>query len=241
MSIKVYPYKQGSKSASVLAKHLQGKVLKVEGSKFKPKNTDIVVNWGASSLPSFSPARVLNSDLSKNKDKLVAFKYMKEGGVSIPPFYTDKEEIPEDGYPVMCRTILNGHSASGLVVANSPEECVQAQLYTKYIKKKDEYRVHVFQGEVFFVQRKAKKQGVTEVNWKVRNLANGFVFVEADLEAVPECVKEQAVKACEALGLDFGGVDVIYNEQSSTAYVLEVNCACGLEERTAEKYALAII
>jgi D-alanine-D-alanine ligase-like ATP-grasp enzyme len=71
----------------------------------------------------------------------------------------------------------------------------------------------------------------------VRNLANGFVYVFD--EAPPACVKEEAIKALESTGLAFGAVDVIYNQQQDKAYVLEINTAPGLEQRTAEAYALA--
>jgi glutathione synthase/RimK-type ligase-like ATP-grasp enzyme len=45
--------------------------------------------------------------------------------------------------------------------------------------------------------------------------------------------------AVAALGLDFGGVDVIWNERRQMAYVLEVNTACGLEGQTVNDYAEA--
>ena len=38
------------------------------------------------------------------------------------------------------------------------------------------------------------------------------------------------------LGLDFGAVDVIWNEHESKAYVLEINTAPGLEGSTVEDY-----
>ena len=47
----------------------------------------------------------------------------------------------------------------------------------------------------------------------------------------------EATKAVAALGLDFGAVDVIYNEKYGRAYVLEVNTAPGLGEGIAIMYA----
>jgi D-alanine-D-alanine ligase-like ATP-grasp enzyme len=69
----------------------------------------------------------------------------------------------------------------------------------------------------------------------VRNLANGFVYVIEGM--VPKCVADEAHKALESTGLAFGAVDVIWNEYQNKAYVLEINTAPGLEERTAEAYA----
>lgn len=244
MAFKVYPYKQGSRSAKELANLLGGKVLKLQGSKFRPKVGDTVVNWGSGKIPEFGPARVLNPDTSSASNKLTAFKKMSEVGVSIPDVWEGRravEEAPNGCYPLVCRTKLTGHSGEGIVIANTPEELVDAPLYTRYIKKQDEYRVHVMHKKPFFIQRKARKLDVVEPNWQIRNLAGGFVFVEAAINEVPQDVLDQAENAVEALDLDFGGVDVIWNQKERKAYVLEVNTACGLEERTAARYAEEIL
>lgn len=241
MSIKIYPYKQGSKSAKTLAEAVEGKVLKIQGSKFKPKAKDIVINWGSGNVPAFGPAKVLNQNAGNSSNKLVAFKKFSEAGVTVPEFWTKREELPEGVFPIVCRTKLTGHSGEGIVIANNKEELVDAPLYTKYVKKKDEYRVHIFNGEVIFLQRKARRIEEENPNWMIRNLANGFVFVETQEADTPAVVVKEAKKAIKALDMDFGGVDVVYNAKEGKAYVLEVNSACGLEERTAEKYAGAVL
>jgi len=248
MRFKVYPYKQGSRSAKMLAVALGGKVLKRINSKFVPKAGDVVINWGSSNVPDFGPATVLNRYVDVAQCKLSTFKALSAAGVHIPQFTESKEVVQvANHWPIVCRTNLKGHSGDGIVIANNASELVDAPLYTKYIKKKDEYRVHIIrspdpdpdvtQFKAFFIQRKAKKSGVTNPNWKVRNLAGGFSFKEVNYNDVPTCVIAEAYKAMYALNLDFGGVDVIYNEKTDAAYVLEINTACGLEERTADKYA----
>lgn len=252
--IKIYSYKVGSASAKALATALGCKVLKHEGSKYKPRKGDVVVNWGSSRIPDLGDATILNADVSSAACKLATFDILSGAGVRTPCFATNLDEAEWDLYfPVVCRTVLNGHSGEGIVIAETPEELVEAPLYTEYVKKKDEYRVHVFNGEAFFVQRKARRLEVEEPDWRVRNLAGGFVFVEVpvvrndvgdhDYEAYdcPNDVIQQAGDAVEALGLDFGAVDVVWNEKEQQAYVLEVNTACGLEERTADKYAEEIL
>lgn len=136
--------------------------------------------------------------------------------------------------------MINGHSGAGIVIASSPEEIVDAPLYVEYIPKKEEYRVHVFKGQVIHSSRKARKKDVPdeEVNWKVRNHKNGFIFQHENFELPEECV----VKAKEAValcGLDFGAVDIIWNDKQQKAYVLEINTAPGLEGKTLEAYANA--
>lgn len=244
MTYKVFPYKQGSASAKALSLSLGGKVLKINGSKYRPKRGDFVINWGAGTVPDFAPATTLNSAgrVSAASNKLTSFKAFKAAGVRVPEFVETKADA--DGklvFPVVCRTVLRGHSGAGIVIANTKQDLVEAPLYTQYIKKKDEYRVHVLKDRAFFIQRKARKLDNENPNWQVRNLAGGFVFVETNENEVPKDVLDQSIAAIAALGLDFGGVDVMWNEREKQAYVLEVNTACGLEERTANHYRDAFL
>ena len=241
MAVKVFGYKQGSKSAKALAEALGGKVLKHVGSKYRPKAGDTVVNWGSAvDMARFGPATVLNVDVTKAQCKLASFRALNQAGVRVPTFSTRKEDFDEGDFPVVCRTKLRGHSGDGIVIANNKDELVAAPLYTKYVKKKDEYRIHVLGGRAFFCQRKARKLENEQPNWQIRNLAGGFVFVETEINDVPADVLDVAIRSVTALGLDFGGADVMWNENEGRAYALEVNTACGLEERTAQKYKEAI-
>ena len=163
-----------------------------------------------------------------------------EGKCSIPSFTTSREEAckwVEEGVTVVCRTILNGHSGAGIVLADKKEDVVKAPLYTKYVPKKDEYRVHVMNGKMIHKQRKARKMEVKDedVNWKIRNLDGGFIFQIENFEIPEDCVT-QSIAAVEALGLDFGAVDVIWNNKEKKAYVLEVNTAPGVSGTSPDKY-----
>lgn len=238
MRIKIHPYKQGSKSAKTLAESIGGKVLKIDGtSKYRPRPGDIVINWGSSRCPDYGQAKILNKNITVAQNKLLTFQKLRESNVSIPEFYTNADEIPEEAYPIVCRTILGGHSGAGIVIADSNDQLVNAPLYTQYVKKKDEYRVHCIRNKAVFVQRKARKLGHDNPDWRVRNLDGGFAYVAVDIADVPNDVIEQAEAALAALELDFGALDLIWNDRQQKAYVLEANTACGLEQRTAEIYA----
>ena len=250
---RILPYKQGSKSAKALAEALGGKVLRLEGSTYKWKSGDVVINWGASKTPEWydTPSVVLNCNLINDPenirevtDKLRFFQLMLEQGVSdvIPRFWTDKDSIPDDAFPVVCRTILNGHSGAGIVISPDRLSLVEAPLFTQYLKKKDEYRVHIGRQEseevIIAVQRKARRLNhpTEDVNWQVRNHGNGFVYVREGV--CPPVGVVEAAKACfRASGLDFGAVDVIWNDNKEKAYVLEINTAPGLEGQTVQDYA----
>ncbi len=98
----------------------------------------------------------------------------------------------------------------------------------------------MFKGQVIHSSRKARKKDIPdeEVNWQVRNHKNGFIFQHENFELPEECVVK-AKEAVELCGLDFGAVDIIWNDKQQRAYVLEVNTAPGLEGKTLEAYAKA--
>lgn len=248
---RILPYRQGSASAKALAEALGGKVLKLEGSKFKPKPDDVIINWGhqVDTLPLTYfhdlgwDTYFLNRFIKPASNKLTFFEIMGEAHPDlIPKFWTNKEDIPDACFPIVCRTTLAGHSGAGIVIAEDREHLVDAPLYVQYKKKKDEYRVHVGKltdGETFHiiaVQRKAKRQGQPVLDWRVRNHSNGFVFIRGGV-APPASVLDSAIASLEATGLDFGAVDVVWNDHEQRAYVLEINTAPGLEGQTIQDYA----
>lgn len=238
----IYPYSPKSASAKALAAALNVKRAKHEGGEIK---TNILVNWGASTIARPTKAEILNKPecVANAVNKLEAFKKLK-GNAPIPEFTESLDEANKwlaEGVTVVARTKLTAHSGEGIVMVDpdSKEKLPKAKLYTKYIPKKDEYRVHVYKNQAFFVQRKARNKDIADekVNWKVRNHQNGFIFAWKDLVIdKKDAMYEAAITAIKALGLDFGAVDLIYNAKSGKYYVLEVNTACGLEGETLIRY-----
>ncbi len=245
--IRVVPYRAGSRSATAIARGLRGLCLKVDGtSRFRPRRDDILINWGRSRdvIIGRPPCRVLNrpSEVAAVSDKLLFFMQMRECGEHeiIPEFWTNRNEIPENAYPVVCRTVLNGHSGAGIVLANSVDDLVDAPLYVRYKKKRDEYRIHVGrgrEGESIIIAQQAKKrrENHENPNWQVRNHQNGFIYARGGCNP-RRCVLDAARHAFATTELDFGAVDVIYNAHEDRAYVLEINTAPGLEGQTVDDY-----
>lgn len=244
MRYRVLPYRQGSKSAKALSEALGGKVLLLAGSKFVPQPDDVIINWGSTVAERPWAHPVLNNPYCVHvvSNKLSGFVRFRNENVPIPDFWTSPDDIPDEAFPVVCRTQLAGHSGAGIVISNNRSSLVPAPLYTQYIKKQAEYRIHVGMRDgvpvVIAQQRKARKLDVPDhaVNWQVRNLAGGFVYVRQDVNAGPT-VTDAAKVAIAASGLDFGAVDVIWNESQERAYVLEINTAPGLEGQTIGDYA----
>lgn len=233
MSIKLLPYKTGSQSAKALALGLGIKRLKLVGSKWQGKADDTVINWGNSKGQPIGAAAILNNPVNVGvaANKLKAQKAFNGSPYCLP--FSDDVALARRwiaaGEVVVCRTKLTGNSGEGIVIAEKPEEIVAAPLYTIYKKKTQEYRVHVFDGEVLSIQRKARKVDVPDedVNWKVRNLDGGFIFARTGFD-VPQEVVDAAKGAMRDLQLDFGAVDVGYHKKEGT-FVYEVNTACGLD------------
>lgn len=244
MRYRVLPYRQGSNSAKELALSLYGKVLLLEGSKYKPQSGDVIINWGSTD-PYQAPAsvRLLNNPtaIKKASNKKMFFETMKEKGIGcIPPFWTSKGDIPADAYPVLCRASLAGHSGDGITIADAPGGVIDCSLYVKYIKKASEYRVHLGRLPdglaLICLQRKVRDPARDVKDWRVRSWDNGFLFQRNNLNPPPKVV-EAAKEAFAVTDLDFGAIDVIWNDKLGKAFVLEINTAPGLEGQTINDYA----
>jgi hypothetical protein len=118
------------------------------------------------------------------------------------------------------------------------------------VPKKHEYRVHCCRTQIFGIpgsgavgydifdaQQKKRKTDIpdADVDWRIRNLDGGFIYARENVE-LPESVKTCALEVFSRLGLDFGAIDIIYNEKEGKAYALEVNTAPGLAGTTLDRY-----
>lgn len=243
----IYSYNPHSQSARKLSEALGIKRIKHQGSRFTGRKNPTVINWGASQLPAWSlNCGLLNHPLhvAKASNKLTFFQSMPKE--LVPEWTTDPDvarQWLEEDVTVVCRHVLNGHSGVGIELVANVDPLLglpKAPLYVQYVPKKDEYRVHVFDGEVIDVQRKARKLEVPDekVNWQVRNHQNGFIYQRQDV-ALPDACLSMARDCMQHSGLLFGAVDVIWNEKYGKSCVLEINTAPGLEGQTVEAYANA--
>jgi len=218
--------------------------IKKRGSAYTYPSSHLVVNWGCTSIPPVAN-NVLNSALgvSTASQKIKTFEALAEAGVPALPFTTRREEamewITQEDSVVFARKLTQASQGKGIVVAHAPEDLVGAPLYTQHVEAAREVRVHVFKGEVidFTQKRKLSTEKRSERGFEgepdeyVRNLKGGWIFARVGVE-IPESAKEVAIEAVEALGLDFGAVDMFIDPD----VVIEVNSAPGLEGTTLERY-----
>lgn len=181
--------------------------------------------------------------LQGGTDKLTQLNKFNSNDVECPEFTTNRTTAAEwitAGSVVVCRKLLRSSEGKGIVVAETVEQLVQAPLYTKYVPKKEEYRVHVLDGEVIGVQMKKKRRGFEdERNTKIRNLANGYVFCRDGI-LEPPALRDLAIKATAALGYRLGAVDIAHNVKKERLVVLEVNANPGMQGQTLEDYSACI-
>lgn len=247
----IYVWNEHSEGANNLKQEMGIRKIRHENSRFVGNPRKTVLNWGASELPDqVARCQIINrpEHVSVSSNKLSFFRKLGATSELIPPWTEDFDVACNwirEGNLVFARTILNGSSGNGIVIMdrNDPNSFIRARLYVKYIKKAEEYRVHVVRGNVIDIQRKVlsreRAEQETPVNWKIRNLDNGFIYQRNDISPNEEVLRV-AREALRISELDFGGVDVIWNSNQRRAYVLEINSAPGLQGTTVVNYANAL-
>lgn len=199
-----------------------------------------IINWGSSERL-FQGQYINDPDrVAVASNKLLCARVWGETTLPVPDYTEDREQALEwltEGHSVLARTLLRANSGRGLVLVHPGNELPNAPLYTRYVKKADEYRVHVFKGQVIDVQQKRKRQEVPneEVNYQIRNSSNGWVYCRSDVQPA-DAVLLASVEAVDVLGLDFGAVDIGWNRHNEQACLYEVNTAPGLEGSTLDSY-----
>lgn len=259
--ISIHPYLRNSKSVVALLERAaeRGVPMKVR-IKTTPKK-GIIVNWGLRQptkefagggllrkLPEINPRLALHT----MTDKLRFFRHVGHDSGLVPE-WTDSSDVAKqwDGDVVVrLKTAASGGEGLSIYTVDdrrNGKPLIAAPLYTRYVKKADEYRCHIFRDEdgdfsIGLSQRKAAKRNeageLIVKDWRVRNLENGFVFAKNDGHVLPAAV----VQCCTDLmsryfaELDFVALDVIYNKHDDKAYVLEGNTAPGLDGTTVDVY-----
>lgn len=226
MTLHIVVNPVGSKFAKTLQQAVRSitseKVFRTRIKKINRKNFEVTPN-------------VLN--------KIQQFQAFKRDGVSSPEFTTNPAEVSNLGSKtVFARTLINSTNGRGIVEFTPGQgETPRAPLYTAYIPKKAEYRVHVFGDRVIDIQQKKKKRGYeNERDTRIRNLQNGYIYCRTDVQP-PQGIEQLAIDAVKACSYQYGAVDIIFNEKKEACYVLEVNSRPGLMGTTVQNYADALV
>jgi hypothetical protein len=185
-------------------------------------------------------------------DKLTQYAFFQKAGLSALEYTTSPAEATKwvgEGQVVFGRQLLTASCGKGIVVFDTPHEQavpteVPCPVYTKYKKKKREFRVHVFKDKVVAIVEKKRKSGWNgQQDTKIRNLANGYIFCQEFplTTTLRERINQLALAASKVSSSDFRGVDLGYNEKQDDLFVIEVNSAPGIEGSNVDKYVKAIV
>lgn len=193
-----------------------------------------VVRWGVSGGE--DAPRVLNpgNAVAKAANKYESLRILQEAGVNVPRFSTNPSDFGDATFLGRKRTHFGGRDIT--VFDGLHTEAVFSDFFTEFVPSDNEMRLHIFRGELLGAQIK-KWEGVGDVpEVPIRNRDRGWVFVPYLHSRPNQSRVDAAVAAVEALGLDFGAVDILSERDT----VLEVNTAPGLSERFLDLYADAI-
>lgn len=259
MRYVIVPYKIGSQSTKRIQDGIKAaghRCVRVrpDSTTYRPRPTDRIIYYGGSTA-NFQSNCVINPVRTLANNKLTTLQRLQEVGLSTIEWTSDKETAISwyfQNIPFLVRSTLSGHSGQGIVVFDKkPEDyekfsgdIPQAPLYTKYLKKTYECRVHVFNGRVIDAQIKRKKTTDIpenqEANSIIRNIHTGWVYCREDF-TLPPAAAELSIEAVNAVNLNFGAVDLIYNKYYNKFYILEINTAPGLDGTTLNNYVQAFL
>lgn len=190
---------------------------------------DAVISYGRSVISGEVPT--LNG--SSNGNKFEQLVKLQGANIPVPTFAAaNRAHGTPFKYPILARR-TNHHGGTDIAITMQPEDInvrIQqgANFFTEFIPVKDEYRVWIYRRRHLGTYKKYLKY--PEKYKRVgRNYQNGFAFELVPAASLPRNAVDLAASAVEALGLDFGAVDILESTESGKFYVLEVNTAPGVE------------
>lgn len=192
----------------------------------KASNPQSDINWGRSKANS-----KLNPDISNSTNKRVMRELFKEHDVPMPKLLAVNGNIEFNNIITLpCVGRPDQHSKGrGFWLCNSWADVAKAQNGTsrkaaathfmEFVDAPLEYRVHIFMGKSI---RMSVKEFTGEERYNHRD------YTTRKPEGKKKYIRNAAKSAVQALGLDFGAVDILVNPETEQCWVLEVNAAPGL-------------
>lgn len=204
----------------------------------KPIHADLIISWGVPfEICVENEAACLNNVPKLNKRE--QFHALREKKIRTPDVF-GQEDFGSMVYPVMAKPV-SGHGGKGIKVFNSAEELVNGESAKRFADDEDfilqeviskiaEFRIHVVNGIPISWTRKKPMDGVDQSSIVTWNRDKGFSQTNFKNKIFRLALGNMAISAVEAVGYDFGAVDIIIS-QDGTPYVLEVNSAPALSAR----------
>ena len=204
----------------------------------------IVIRWGNKIvIPTDKSTIVYNKAeaIEKATNKKLSRQIFEKEGVNTPKLIDGNTSVIGLKYPIIARPLVHSKGKNFVVLNNFDEFITFAKkdenkwYYSEFVDKVKEFRVHCAHGKILnYLEKPNPKNG--NIAWNIAQ--NGEAFINVKWSDYNYNVAIEALKAITALGLDFGGVDVMLDNEGK-AWVLEVNTAATLSsaEYSMERYA----
>jgi hypothetical protein len=189
-----------------------------------------IINWGNHIFADDSLFDLnVPSSIASASNKVRARRILQNAEVAVPRTYfpdTDANLIWANDctYPIIVRP-SHHHKGKNFNVFNNPVT-LTAFLWGKndwyaseLFEKTHEFRVYVGHGKVLFVHNKPLVEGEIRANYAVNHESWPVMKWSEHIEVV----NVESVRAVTELGLDYGAVDIMYNEATGQAAIAEVN------------------
>ena len=235
-------HRRSRPTGEVLARALNMEGGEGTGALVRAHAIDGLIRWGSrmDTLADAGTTRVLNpaAAIERASNKLESLAILSDRGIPVPAWDTDPAALVErSGFPILGRRTQHARGTD-IVLCLQRRDYIRRprDYYVAYIPTNREYRLHVAGGEVIRVQGKFLDVSEDYLPW-LRNYSTGHRF-RAPRRRLHNARLNDAVGAVEALGLDFGAVDLIVADDGSH-YVLEVNTSPSCSPLTGAAYCTA--
>jgi hypothetical protein len=146
-------------------------------------------------------------------------------------------------YSIVCYKYTSSCGGNGVTVVTPEEVLPTVRLYSEYIPKKVEFRVHVnSQTNKYLILQKKLPSDIerTKERLNIRSHANGWIYSSEITPKYKELIKDvNLVTSARALldrcKLDYGVVDVGV-DASDRIFLIEINTAPGIEKEDTLNY-----
>ena len=181
-----------------------------------------IVSYGVTINDTTVPT--LNAEAARH-DKLHDLVVLESRQILIPPLE------PHCDLPILARKSRHTRGSDIRIVLQAEEIEWYRQAgwdyFTEYIPWQAEYRVWIYRRQHLGTYEKVMVRPA-EYTRTGHSSHHGFAFRILESARIPRMAVEASVRSVEALGLDFGAVDVLHGKDGQF-YVLEVNTAPGVE------------
>lgn len=188
-----------------------------------------------------------SGEILNNARRLTGLEQLEmfmEAGLLVPRFTSDIEEakkwVVKDTLITLGRKL--NHTQGRDIRSPNQRDWEKSDYWVLLIPDvKHEWRFHIFKDKSIHRQLKVYTDDTRPWNF-IRNRRTGWTFTRQRPEGYTQTqlqkLRDVAKTAVRACNYDFGAVDLV-EDQTGNVYVLEVNQAPGLDNKTASCYAKA--